>query len=126
MRNRIGIFLALFAMLSTQASCAASRDEVLSRSLAGVEAAEKSFLSYDRAHQGGIVDSATSREQGERSLAEYRAQRDTVVAALIVAYNAIAIASATTTDETIKSTIDAITDLLSSLRRLGVIPGAKP
>lgn len=117
--------LAFVFLLVAVAGCAASRDEVLSRALAGVEAADKSFVGYDKAHQGGIVDSATSREQGERSLAEYRGQRDKVTAAFVAAYGAIAVASVDANDAAIKSTIDTMATLVTALRELGVIPGGK-
>lgn len=125
-RNKIGIFFVLFATLSTLAGCAATKDQVLTRSLAGVDAAEKAFVAYDHEHQSGIVSGATSREQGEKSLTEYRAQRDKVTAALVAAYGAIAVASSDGSDASIRKTIDAVTAVVAAMRELGVIPGGKP
>ena len=117
---------AFVLVLLFLAGCAASKDAVLSRSLAGVEAAEKAFLAYDKAHQGGLVDAATSREQGEKSLADYRAQRDKVVAALVASYGAIAVASTDGSDASLRAAVNAMTAMVAALRELGVIPGAKP
>jgi hypothetical protein len=126
-RNRIGIFFVVLAI----AGCAVSKDAVLSRSLAGVEAAEKSFHAYDLDHQGGIVDSATTREGAKRSAAEYRMQRDKVSAVIGLAYNAILVAAADGTDEKLKAMTEALAALLSAMRDFGAIPattttGAKP
>ena len=117
---------AFVLVLLFLAGCAASKDAVLSRSLAGVEAAEKAFLAYDKAHQGGLVDSATSREQGEKSLADYRAQRDKAAAALVAAYLAIAVASTDGSEASLKATTDAMVALITAMRELGIIPGGKP
>lgn len=120
MRSRLGIFLLALV------GCAATRGEVLSRSLAGVDAAEKAFVAYDRAHQGGIVDTSTSYDQGHRTLEAYRSQRDKVATAIVAAYAAIAAASVDTTDDSLRKAAAAMTTVVSALRELGVIPGGKP
>lgn len=126
--NRLRIFVVVICTFSVAAGCAYSKDEVLSRSLAGVEAAEKSFHFYDLDHQGGIVDSATTREGAVRSVAEYRAKRDKVSAVIGLAYNAILVAAADSTDAKIKAITDALAALLSAMRDFGAIPttGATP
>ncbi len=69
----------------------------LSTALAATNAARDAFTAWSKAHEMSIVARATSREQGARELAAYRAQSQPVLGALVVAYTSIAAASAALT-----------------------------
>lgn len=64
----------------------------LATALSATNAAREAFISWDGDHQLTIVAGATSREDGEKKLADYRARRADVVAAFTLAYSSIAAA----------------------------------
>ncbi len=68
--------------------------KTLATSLAATNAARDGFVEWDEAHQLGIVDRATSREEAEAQLKNYRRGRERVLKAFTVAYAAIAAAAA--------------------------------
>lgn len=96
MRQRSG--LLILAVLVTLVACSGSvkqrADTALSTALAATNAARDQFLAWDKAHQLELVEAAQTREQGEASLAAYRAKRAPVLHAFTVAYASIGAAAA--------------------------------
>lgn len=113
----------LLAFVLGAAACAVSRDVVLTKSLAGVNAAREAFVAFDKAHQDGIVADSKTFEGGRLALDAYREQRNKVTIALVAAYGAIAVAAADVTDsKSLVEVVDAMTALVSALQDLGVVP----
>ncbi len=113
--RRLALALALLA------ACAAGRQEILSRTMAGLGAAEKAFVAYDAKQQEAIVASATSREDGAAKLLAWRARRDRVAATFVTAYGALAVASLDLTDEALTAAGRTTAAVLAALRNLGVL-----
>lgn len=87
--------LALVALLvALAAACGPdARQRTLTNTLRGVDTARTAFVIADRTAQDVIVAQATSLEEGQRQLTEYRARRQRVVDAFETVYRAIALAS---------------------------------
>jgi len=111
----------LAMILTLLAACAAGRQEILSRTMAGVDAASKAFLAYDQHHQAELVDAAISRADGAAALFAYRAKRDKVAAAFIGAYSALAVASVDLSDASLTAAAHATAAMLAAMRNLGVL-----
>lgn len=118
MRRRIAPALILFALA---ASCAGGRDEILSKTLAGVNAAEKAYVTYDAKHQLEIVDAAPTREAGQSALAEWRTQRNKATVAFVAAYGALAAASTDLNEQSLAKAIDAAKTVIQALKDTGVL-----
>lgn len=88
MRARIPI---LFVLLL--AACATSKDAVLTRTLAGLDAAHASFVSLDERRQTEIKDNAATLEEGKAALAAHRRTRNKITDAFVAAYGAVAVAA---------------------------------
>jgi hypothetical protein len=113
----------IITILLLCAACAASKDVVLSKTFAGLNAARDAFVTWDERHQAEIVDAAKSLEEGKAALTSYRAKRTKVKVAFEVAYGAFAVASISGTADAIAKASTAATSLLSALRELGVLHG---
>jgi len=86
----VAVFLALVLI----AGCGASaRERAIHTALVSLDAARDGFVVWDKHHQDDIVAKATSLEAGTAALAAYRADRDTIVQAFVVAYSALAAAA---------------------------------
>ncbi len=94
--------------------CGTTRQDTLGRALAATNAAAEGFATWDEHAQAGIVDAATSRQDGEAQLAAHRARRDRVFAAFAVAYKAIA-AAALDGDAPLATVLVAATDLYAAI-----------
>jgi hypothetical protein len=70
-----------------------AKQKALQTSLTALNAARDGFLAWDKNHQQKIVDEATSLEAGKAALAAYRAKREPVTQAFVVAYSALAVAA---------------------------------
>lgn len=114
--------LAFVLVVLGAAACATtSRDAVLARTLAGLNAARDAFTTWDAQHQLALVEAAPSRAEGEASLAAYRAQRAKVTTALVGAYGAVAAASLSATASSLIEVTHAAESVLAALRELGVV-----
>jgi hypothetical protein len=97
MRRRQIAGLAV-VLLTVAVACGSSITEgakdTLSTALTATNAARDAFVRWDEAHQLGLVERATSREEGEAQLRSYRRARERVLKAFTAAYAALAAASA--------------------------------
>ena len=59
-----------------------------------VQVAEKAFVSWDDAHQQGIVAKAKTPEEAQAGLNAYRDKRQPVIKAFVVAYSSLAAVAA--------------------------------
>lgn len=117
--NRI-VVLALTLCL---AACAtATKEQIIARTFAGLQAAEDAFVKGDARRQDAIVEAATSHEQGVAALAAYKAKRDKVAVSFVAAYSAIAVASVDLTDSAITQMVSLAAEVISALRELGLLP----
>lgn len=117
-----GVLILVITCVSSTSACAASKDEVLSKIMAGVTAAQTAFLAFDKEHQDQIVTDATSLEQGKAALAAYRDKRKVVATAFVAAYGALAAASLDpSTASGLAQAASTAQALLAALRDLGVI-----
>lgn len=89
------ITLLVFALLAQLlAACGGNqRQKALATALAGVDGARDGFVQWDDAHQKEVVLLATSYEDGLNALADYREQREAIVDAFELAYQALAAAA---------------------------------
>lgn len=92
------LFVPLVLLLV--AACGTSRDAVLVRTTAGVDAAFAAFKAEDERLQMRIVDGAATRPEAEVKLKEHRAARDKVNHAFVGAYAGIAAAALSPSDAT--------------------------
>ena len=118
-------FLSTIVLVLVLACVACSGQQaVLRDSLATLNAARDGFIVWDDVHQGMIVRSATSLEDGKRELAAYRAKREVVVRAFELGYKVIATAALDTTADNIALVLGALADLKQSVEALGATWGA--
>src|SRR3990167_6811193 len=88
------LITAALALMALQLGCGASaRQTALKGAYTTVAAAQAGFVAWDDLHQQGIVESATSLEDGTEKLKRYRASREPVLHALIAAYALLGAAS---------------------------------
>ena len=110
---------AVGLMLLQLVACGASqRQTALKTAIVGVDAAAAAFITWDEQYQDKIVDEATDKQTGAAQLALYRANRERVYAAFVVAYRAIATAS---TDDKVSlasavANVQALYDAIIALR----------
>lgn len=85
-------------MVAVLSGCGGSITEqardTLATALTATDAARDGFIEWDAAHQQGLVERATSREDAEAKLRNYRRSRERVLKAFTVSYAAIAAAAA--------------------------------
>jgi hypothetical protein len=91
-RALMTVAVTLFGVALVVACGAGQRDKALRGSFAAVNAAREGFQVWDAAHQATLVEAAATEEAGAQALADYRAARVPVVAALEAAYHALALA----------------------------------
>lgn len=98
--------LALGALVILLAACCGptAKQRALNTALAGMNAAMDGFLAWDEAHQQAIVDGQGDPEEKEQRIADYRAKREKVVQAFVLAYSALAAAAA---DQTVEKILEA-------------------
>lgn len=123
-RTLIQIFLLLFVIVLiagaiTQTGCGPSaQQKTLRVSLTTVNAARDGFITWDDQHQQGIVEKATSLEQGKQALVDYRAKRERVVLGFEVVYKTIALAALDPTAANVAAALAAITEMTGLLKEL--------
>lgn len=120
--GKVPVVIALLlagVVLGAAPGCGASqRTNAIHASVIAVDAARDGFVAYDAAHQHQIVDQATSLETGRADLAAYRAKRDPVVNAFIIAYRALALAATQTDDPSLTAALAKAAELLQSIEKL--------
>ncbi len=110
--------LVVFALLFV-ACAGVTRDAVLSRTMAGLQAADKAFVAKDDQIQMDIVASAHDEGDGRNMLAQYRVgPRAKVVAAFTVAYTAVATASVDLTEASLANLVHAAAEAVRALKEL--------
>jgi hypothetical protein len=86
------------AMLILWTACGGSiaerTNKALSTALTATNAARDQFTQWDKQHQLDIVDKASTREEAEGGLKEYREKRQKIIQAFTVAYTSMASAAA--------------------------------
>lgn len=111
--------LLLGGIVATQSGCAAStRESTIKAALVTVEASRAAYLTYDQHAQADIVAKATSLDDGKAKLETYRAGREKLVEAMVVAYQAIATAAQLNDDPSIAGMQKAIGDVLGLINVL--------
>lgn len=131
MRTRYSPSQAVFAaivliltMLAGQGCGANARQQALRTALTGLNAARDGFVVWDDIHQQSIVDKATSLEDGQAKLRDYRAGREKIVLGFEAAYKLLAIAALEPDVRNILTAVAALKSLYGTLRSLGVpLPG---
>lgn len=98
------------------AACATSKDAVLTRTLAGLDAAHSAFEAMDTRRQADIVERATSLADGKAALLAYRGKRDKIEDGFIAAYAAVGLASVQLSDLTIARLIQISTEAIVAFR----------
>ena len=94
MLTAIGLAVLAAGLLVTQSGCASSqRESTIKAALVTTDATREAYLAYDASRQLQIVEAATSLDDGRTKLAEHRAKRETVVAAITGVYRAIVLAA---------------------------------
>ena len=83
----------LFVLVGALAGCPDAHQKTLRATLIGLNAARDGFVTWDMAHQTDIVEAATTFEDGQNQLREYRQAREKVVLGFEVAYKLLAAAA---------------------------------
>jgi hypothetical protein len=110
--NRIAYNVSILILALGFAGCAGStRTTAIHTALITANAANAGFIAYDGPHELAIVNASTSREQAESQLAQYRAKRAEVEKALIVLFQAIAVASTLDDSQSLAAVVSAGTHL---------------
>jgi hypothetical protein len=112
--------LAILALLcALVGACTKSeRTDTLRASLIAVNAARDGFTSWDRQHQQGIVEAATSRDAVQAALEHYREQRTPVVSGFEMAYRALAVAATQTDDPSLQRALASSSQLIDAVKQL--------
>lgn len=124
-RNRqLEIAITLFLAFVLFACGASQRKTTLKTTYNAVTVAEKSFVAWDKQYQQGIIDTATSAQDGLTKLEAYRRKRSPVESAFVAAYRTIATALFIDNDETLTGAMMAWTALKDALAELtdGKVP----
>lgn len=120
-RDPVGWALLLIATLAF-ACGPSSRQTAINTTLSTLNAANNTFVQFDKVHQKAIVDAAPSKAAGEQKLADYRATQLKIVEAFATAYRAVAVAQQLNDDQSIQSMAQAALIVAQELQTLGVIP----
>lgn len=116
MRRSLLIVLALLV-----AACGPSaRQRALSTTLAALDGAREGFVSFDEITQDKILASidpqTTSLEAAQKKIADYRAKREPVVKAFMIAYSALTTAAINLKDMSFADAIDRAADLYMAIK----------
>lgn len=111
--------LVMLGSLVFGSGCHAStRDTTIRTALVTANAAEAGFVVWDRAHQHELVQSATSREDGEQKLAAYEAKSAEVYKAVVALYQLLATAALLNDSQSIATAVTAATQLRQLIAEL--------
>jgi len=115
----LGLACFVLFVTSLQAACTkAQRQDTLRASLLSVNAARDSFVAWDLAHQQGLVDRATTREEATQAVSEYRVTQGKVTEWFATAYQALAVAATQSDDASFTQAVDAVRELLRDLQQV--------
>lgn len=114
------LYLVPFLALTAGGGCA-SRGQIVSATLGGLNTARDTFVSWDLLHQTSIVADAPTKEEAQTALTNYRASREKVKLAFAAAYGALTVASLDSTDASVARAVDAVGEVVKELQVLGVI-----
>lgn len=117
MRTRAVYLLPVVLLLAVGCGPNA-KQKALRTTLTGLNAARDGFVGWDNVHQQGIVDDATSLEDGKAKLKAYRAKREKAVVAFEIAYRAVAVAALDMTTANVGEALRAAGDLFDLVREL--------
>ena len=115
---RILSYLALAVALCAGTACGNHQTE-LKTSLTVLDAARDGFTAWDDEHQHVIVTQATSLEQGQTALADYRKKREPVIRGFELAYKALATAALTPDAGNLAVLLADVADLEKAVVALG-------
>lgn len=120
--RKLAVVLLLALAVTHVSACAGGRDAILSKSLAGTEALQKSWLAYDAVEEQEIAATGTTAEARAALLAFRTGPLKKVNIAFLVAYAAITAASVDPNQGSLTAVTATVARLLASLAELGVIP----
>lgn len=112
-------FILIFALVACGAS---QRQKTIATTLHAVDVAETAFLAFDKQHQLDLVGHAANRDDGERKLTEWRAERESINKGFVGAYRAIAAAATLDDDPSVAGMVQAAAIVAQELAALGVKP----
>lgn len=115
--QRVFYGVVVFCLLATACGPDA-KQKALRTTLTGLNAARDGFVAWDYVHQQGIVDDATSLEEGKANLKAYREKRDKVVIAFEIAYRSVAVAALDLTTANLGEALRAAGDLFDLVRAM--------
>lgn len=110
--------LASIALTATSGCSGSQRQKTLRAAVLSVNVARDQFLEYDRSHQIGIVEQATSREDGVAKLEAYRKKREPLMKGFEIAYKALALAATANDDPSYQQALAATSELLGAVKSL--------
>ena len=111
---------AWLALVVAAASCGpSSRETALRSTLVTLDAAGAGLASWDRQHQQQLVDANPTPEARRAAIASYRTEREPALAALEVAYKALAHAAVLSDDPSMSAALAAVVDLKTAIEHLG-------
>ena len=117
--------LALLACIAACAACGSSaRTKALHATYATLKATSTAFVAWDAQTQDGIVEKATSLEEGQAALVKHRHDREPVVFGFLAAYEALTAAYQNNTPERFAAALKAAAQVYKLLER--VAPGLLP
>jgi hypothetical protein len=113
----------LFIALSTQSmACGASaREKTISATFAATHVAAVGFDAYADKHEGEIIQSASSADDGRSKLVAWRAKVDKVEKDIDAIYTLVQVAALLKDDQTVATLIQAALVFQAELKDLGVL-----
>lgn len=114
----------LLSLVIALCGCGASqRESSIRAAISALDVSATALATYDKEHQDSIVAGATSLDDGKAKLAAYRAKREVVRKAFVVAGAAIGVAATLNDDRSFAGMQLALKQVLDSIVALtGVTP----
>lgn len=115
----MAIVCALLLGLSLGSACGQSqRQDTLRASVVSVNAARDAFTHWDLDHQKAILARATTRDEYQTKIAEYRSLQHKIETGFTVAYRALALAATQTDELSLSAGVKAAGDLVAAVKDL--------
>lgn len=110
----------LLLVLWLLASCASHREKTIKALWISGDVASAAWKIYDSQKQDEIIDSATSRVDGQAKLAAYRVGQARILARFTLYYHALAAAAIVNDEQSLSAAVRAAALLRSDLAALGL------
>lgn len=106
---------ALFACALFASCSQATRRDTIRDTFVALNSTRDAFVAWDAGHQKVLVDEATSREQADSLLEQYRNTQTKIAEAFTIAYQALTLAATQSDQPSLDTAIKLSKDLIASI-----------